>query len=881
MSGAGDGGLAGSYDPQRIEGRWYRVWEESGAFSPEVNPDGEPFTIVIPPPNVTGVLHMGHALDHSIQDAIIRRKRMQGFAALWLPGTDHAGIATQMVVERELAAEGLSRHDLGREAFVERVWGWKRQSGGSITGQMRALGDSCDWSRERFTLDEGLSAAVREVFVRLYERGLIYRGRRIINWSPGLRTAISDIEVEYRDTVGQLTYVTYPFTDGKDGEGGITVATTRPETMLGDTGVAVHPDDDRFRGAVGRRVRLPLVGREIPVVADAGVEPGFGTGAVKVTPAHDPLDFEIGARAGLEPIQVIGPDARMTDAAGRFAGLDRFEARERVLSALREGGFIARTEEHRHAVGFCSRSGTPVEPLLSDQWFVAVADLAGPAAEAVRDGSSRFIPGRWEKNFFHWMEGLQDWCISRQLWWGHRVPAWHCPVDWTVMVARAAPAACRECGGGGLIPDPDVLDTWFSSALWPFSTLGWPEDAPDMRRFYPTSVLVTGFDIIFFWVARMLKMALEFTGRAPFRDIVIHGLVRAADGRKMSKSAGNALDPMEMIDRYGADALRLSLLLAAAPGHDVPFDEKWVDAARRFGNKLWNAAKFVIVHQRVGPVPPEGGYPEDPGPADAWILSRLAEVGARVDGLLDRYRLSDAFSELYNFAWSEAFDWYLEMSKPALADADPADPRAQAARRTLGVVLRDLLKYFHPAIPFLTEELYGHLVGEGMCVTASWPAPPSYPAPAGMDVLRELVTGLRRFRSEHNLPPRREVPVLVHDPQGIWEEWWSPQVTALARMVPEPGAPAPGPGYSRVVAGPLSAFISLEGLVDADAERKRLGGRLERARRDEERARQKLANPDFRERAPAEVVAAEEAKAAAAGSLAEKLAAQLKELGVS
>lgn len=877
MSGAGEGGLAGSYDPQRIEARWYRAWEESGAFSPEANPDGEPFAIVIPPPNVTGVLHMGHALDHSIQDAVIRRKRMQGFAALWLPGTDHAGIATQMVVERELAAEGISRHDLGREAFVERVWEWKRKSGGSITSQMRALGDSCDWSRERFTLDEGLSAAVREVFVRLYERGLIYRGRRIINWSPGLRTAISDIEVEYRDTAGRLTYITYPFADG---EGGITVATTRPETMLGDAGVAVHPDDDRFREAVGRTVRLPLLDREIPVVADAAVEPGFGTGAVKVTPAHDPLDFEIAGRAGLEPIQVIGPDARMTEAAGPFAGLDRFAARERVLSALREGGFIARSEEHRHAVGHCSRSGTPVEPLLSDQWFVRVADLVGPAVEAVREGRSRFIPGRWEKNYFHWMEQLQDWCVSRQLWWGHRIPAWHCPADGTVMVARAAPGACRECGRRDLTPDPDVLDTWFSSALWPFSTLGWPDETPDMRRFYPTSVLVTGFDIIFFWVARMLKMALEFTGSAPFGDIVIHGLVRAADGRKMSKSAGNALDPMEMIDRYGADALRLSLLLAAAPGHDVPFDEKWVDAARRFGNKLWNAAKYVIVHQEAGPVPPDGGYPGDPGPADAWILSRLAETGAKADDLLDRYRLSDAFSELYNFAWSEAFDWYLEMSKPALAGADPGDRRAQAARRTLGVVLRDLLKYFHPAIPFLTEELYGHLVGEGMCITASWPHPPPYPAPPGMGLLQELVTGLRRFRSEHNLPPRREVPVLVHDPQGMWEEWWSPQVTALARMVPERGAP-PGAGYSRVVAGPLSAFISLEGLVDVAAERERLRGRLERARRDGERARQKLDNPRFRERAPAAVVAAEESKAAAAGSLAEKLAAQLEALGAS
>ena len=876
MDDAGAGDLTGPYDPQKIEGPWYRAWEESGAFSPDVNPDGEPFTIVIPPPNVTGVLHMGHALDHSIQDAVIRRKRMQGFAALWLPGTDHAGIATQMVVERELAAEGASRHDLGREAFVERVWEWKRKSGGSITEQMRALGDSCDWSRERFTLDEGLSAAVREVFVRLYEQGLIYRGRRIINWSPGLRTAISDIEVEYRETDGRLTYISYPFADG---EGGITVATTRPETMLGDTGVAVHPDDDRFREAVGRTVLLPLMEREIPVVADAAVDPSFGTGAVKVTPAHDPTDFEIARRAGLPPVQVIGPDARMTVAAGRFAGLDRFAARTEVLAALREEGRIIRAEEHRHTVGHCSRSGTPVEPMLSDQWFVKVADLVGPAVEAVRDGRTEFIPGRWDKNYFHWMGQLQDWCISRQLWWGHRIPAWHCPEDGTVMVARSAPAACRKCGSGNLTPDPDVLDTWFSSALWPFSTLGWPEDTPDMRRFYPTSTLVTGFDIIFFWVARMMKMALRFTGEAPFRDVVIHGLVRAADGRKMSKSAGNALDPMEMIDRYGADALRLSLLQAAAPGHDVPFDEKWVDAARRFGNKLWNAAKFVIVHQRVGSVPPDGGYPDDPGPADAWILSRLAETGAKADQLLDRYRLSDAFSLLYNFAWSEMFDWYLEMCKPALADAGPDAPQAGAARQTLGVALRDLLKFFHPAIPFLTEELYSRLVGEGMCVTASWPQPPAYRAPEGMDVLRELVAGLRRFRSEHNLPPRREIPVLVHDPQGMWAQWWSPQVAALARMVPRLEDPPAGPGYSRVEAGPVKGFILLEGLVDVAAERERLRARLEEAQKDAGRARQKLANPNFRERAPAEVVDKEESKASAAEALAGELSAQLEKLG--
>ena len=867
--------IQGSYDPGRVEAHWYPVWERSGAFRPEVNPDGEPFCIVIPPPNVTGVPHIGHALDHSIQDAIIRRKRMQGYATLWLPGTDHAGIATQMVVERELATEGLSRQSMGRDAFVDQVWQWKRQSGGAITEQMRALGDSCDWTRERFTLDEGLSAAVREVFVRLHEQGFIYRGQRIINWSPGLMTAISDIEVEYKDVDGQLVHITYPFADG-DGTDGITVATTRAETMLGDTGVAVHPGDDRYRHLVGREVRLPLMGRDIPVVADEAVDPDFGTGAVKVTPAHDPLDFSISLRTGLVPVQVIGEDGRMTAAAGAFAGLDRFEARAQVVEALRTGGYLGRIEQHHHTVGHCSRSGVPIEPLLSNQWFVRVAELVGPAVDVVRSDLTRFVPKRWERNYFRWMENLEDWCISRQLWWGHRIPAWYCDACGEVMVATSRPRACVNCGSTELRPEEDVLDTWFSSALWPFSTLGWPEDTADLQRFYPTDVLVTGYDIIFFWVARMLKMGMQFAGDVPFREIVIHGLVRASDGQKMSKSLNNIVDPFEMIEQYGADALRLSLLQSASPGHDVPFDVSWVDAARRFGNKLWNATRFALIHLPPGSVPAAGGYPESPGPIDRWILARLGEVAARFDELSDTHRLSDAFSLMYSFAWSEVFDWYLEMSKPVLS---VGGPEAASAVRTLGVVMRDLLKFFHPAIPFVTEELYSHLVAKELLIVSSWPEVRRYTAPAGMETLQDLITALRGSRSDHGWPAGKELNAVVHDPEGAWDDWWAPQLASLAGVEAIVGPPPDSSGYLRVAAGPVEAYVEVRGVIDIGAERERLGRRLGKARAALQQSEAKLSNPNFRTRAPAEVVAKEERKAVTSRALVDKLAAQIEALG--
>ena len=861
-----------TYEPEAFEARWYSAWEEAGTFRPEINPDGDPFTIVIPPPNITGVLHMGHALDMSIQDAIIRRKRMQGFAALWLPGMDHAGIATQNVVERELANEGKTRHDLGRKKFEEQAWAWKRTSGGRITTQIRTMGFSTDWSRERFTLDEGLSAAVREVFVTLYEEGLIYRGNRIINWCPRCHTAISEIEVDHKDEMGELVHIKYPFVDG---DGGIVVATTRAETLLGDTAVAVHPEDDRYREAIGRTVRLPLMNREIPVVGDDAVDPEFGTGAVKVTPAHDPLDFEIAERAGLESIVVIDTEARITEAGGRFAGADRYEAREAVRYALEEEGYLVKVDSYEHSVGHCSRCGTVVEPLLSLQWFVKVGPLVVPAIEAVRDGSVRFVPKRWENNYFRWMENLRDWTVSRQLWWGHRIPAWYCLDCDEVIVARTGPEECPSCGGG-VRADEDVLDTWFSSALWPFSTLGWPDNTSDLKTFYPTDVLVTGYDIISFWVARMMKMGLHFTDEAPFRDVVIHGLIRASDGRKMSKSSGNALDPLDLVERYGADSLRLALLQAAAPGHDIPFDEAWVDAARRFGNKLWNAGRFVIEHAGVHGVPVSGGYPEDPGPEEAWILSRLADVAAEYDRLSDEYRYSDAVALLYNFAWSEVFDWYLELAKSTLRD----DARAAATRAALGTVFRDVLKLFHPVIPHLTEELWSSLGDGTLLITAPWPEPPEVTGPDSFDALRDLVVEVRRFRADHQLSPRRELTLLIDGPAGATEPWWMAQLGALATVeARRETAPASAAGYARITAGATQAFIPLDGLIDIEAERPRLEKAMREVASLLEKTERKLANRGFRDKAPAEVVAKETAKLAEFQSRVDKLAAQLLELG--
>jgi valyl-tRNA synthetase len=864
--------MEAAYDPNAVESRWYQVWEEAGVFKPEINPDGEPFSIVIPPPNVTGVLHIGHALNMSIQDVIIRRKRMQGYAALWLPGTDHAGIATQNVVERELAKEGVTRHDLGRDRFVERVWDWKAKHGDRIKEQVRRLGFSTDWSRERFTLDDGLSAAVQKVFVDLYDQGLIYRGERIINWCPRCHTALSEIEVEHEDEVGELTHIRYDFSDGS---GSVVVATTRPETMLGDTAVAVHPDDERYRGVVGKMIRLPLVGREIPVVADEGVDLEFGTGAVKVTPAHDPLDFEISQRHDLPAIKVIDTEANITEAGGDFFGQDRLEAREAVRYELNKQGFIVKIEDHHHAVGHCSRCGTVVEPMLSLQWFVKVGPMIEPSVNPIKYDKARFIPKRWENNYFRWMENLRDWCISRQLWWGHRIPAWYCDECGEVMVTISEPDGCSSCGHGELRQESDVLDTWFSSQLWPFSTMGWPEETDDLSKYYPTDVLVTAYDIIYFWVARMIMMGVHFTDTEPFEDIVIHGLVRAADGRKMSKSTGNTIDPFDIADEYGADALRLALLQSAAPGHDIPLNVEWIDAARRFGNKLWNAVRFTLRHVDPGSVPAEGGYPENPGPVDAWILSRLDETLAEYDRLLDEYRFSDAIGLLYNFAWAEVFDWYLEMAKTLLQD----ETTSGATLQTLGVVIRNLLALFHPVIPYVTEELWSELVGDGLVAAAKWPQASGKTGPDGMGELQELIIAIRRFRAEHGVSPKREIPVLVDDPAGIAADWWRTQFAAMATVDASfEGVPSVVAGHTRMTAGAMQVFIPLAGLVDVEAEKPRLEKAIAETEKLLERSEAKLANPKFAERAPADVVAAERGRVVEHSAQLQKLRNQLAEL---
>ena len=857
-----------TYEPREVEAHWYEKWEEAGLFRPEYRPDGEPFAVVIPPPNVTGALHMGHALNHTIHDVIIRRKRMQGFAALWVPGTDHAGIATQNVVERELANEGMDRHELGREEFVRQVWEWKHRFGDRITKQIRRMGSSCDWSRERFTLDEGLSKAVREVFVRLYEDDLIYRGNRIINWCPRCETALAEIEVEYSDIQGTLTYIRYPLVDGAGGA--VTVATTRPETMLGDTAVAVHPDDPRYSGLIGKTVRLPLVGREIPIIADDAVDPEFGTGAVKVTPAHDPNDFEIGERHDLDKIMVLDEKAVVTAEGGRFEGMNRFEARAAVVQALQAEGVVQSIEEHQHSVGHCYRCQTVVEPFLSDQWFVAVTDLAKPAIEAVRGGDTTFIPERWDKTYFHWMENLRDWTISRQIWWGHRIPAWYCP-DGHVTVSREDPTACSRCGGRELYQDHDVLDTWFSSALWPFSTLGWPDETDDLARFYPNDVLITGFDIIFFWVARMMKMGIKFMDDVPFRDTIIHGLVRDAAGDKMSKSKGNTIDPLEVAEEHGADPLRLALIQAANPGQDVPLNMEWVEGTRKFGNKLWNGTRFVLMSVEPGSVPAVGGYPSQPGEIDSWILHRLGEVARRFDQLLDTYRFSDAFSLLYSFTWSELFDWYVEMAKPALADAGTAE----STRQTLGVVIRDVIKLFHPAIPYLTEELWMNVVGEGFVAGSDWPDVPDYPAPDGMADTQELISGVRRFRTEQGISPRQPLVLKVHSDDGGLSGWSERLIRSLATVSVESAENQPSDGHTRIVAGRFQGFIPLDGLIDVDAERSRIGKRIADAKADLGKVEAKLNNASFIDRAPEPVVAKERAKQAELSDLLAKLQAQL------
>ncbi len=876
------------YDPAEVESRWYDFWERKGFFRAEVDPGKQPFCIVIPPPNVTGNLHIGHALNNTIQDILIRWRRMQGYSTLWLPGTDHAGIATQAVVEKDLAKEGLTRQQLGRERFLERVWGWKERYESNIIRQLKRMGCSCDWSRTRFTMDEGLSRAVEEVFVRYYQKGLIYKGNYIVNWCPRCATAVSDLEVNHEPTQGRLWHILYPFVDGPlpDGSRGIVVATTRPETMLGDTAVAVHPDDDRYRALVGRKVRLPLVGREIPIVADAFVDPSFGSGAVKVTPAHDPNDFEIGRRHGLPEVQVIGFDARMTEAAGRYAGMDRYQAREAVVRDLEAEGWLVGVEEHSHAVGHCDRCDTVVEPLISSQWFVRMKPLVEPAIRVVRDREVRFVPERFTKIYIHWLENIRDWCISRQLWWGHRIPAWECRDCGETVVAREreAPVTCPRCGGRRLERDPDVLDTWFSSALWPFSTMGWPDETEDMRYFYPTDVLVTGYDIIFFWVARMVWSAMEFVGKPPFRHVLVTGLVRDHLGRKMSKSLGNGVDPLEVIERYGADTLRFTLVTGNTPGNDQRFHWEKVEGVRNFCNKIWNAARFVLAN--LEGFRPEGGAPGELGLAERWILSRLDAVVSGVTDMLDRFELGEAARLLYDFFWSEYCDWYIELAKPALYGKGAPGAR-RAAQYTLWTVLETFLRLLHPFMPFITEEIWQRLPHEGESVmVAAWPEPlvgrRDPEAEGDMALLMEATRAVRNLRAEMHVPPATKAAVVVRaDGRDLAVlQAGSDYLKLMANLASVSFNPEEGDSRKSVsaVVGGAELVLPLEGLVDVEKEAVRLERELGEAEEELARTRAKLANPGFTARAPQDVVEKERKKAEETALKVERLRERLARL---
>ena len=843
--------LPPQYPPAEVEGRLYQRWLDLGVFTADVKSEKPPYTIVIPPPNVTGSLHMGHAFQHTLMDALTRRKRMQGYEALWLPGMDHAGIATQNVVERELAKEGLSRHDLGRQAFVERVWQWKAEYGGRILGQMKRLGDGVDWSRERFTMDEGLSRAVRTVFARMYHDELIYRAERIINWCPRCLTALSDIEVEHSDDEGELVSISY---------GPVTVATTRVETMLGDTAVAVHPEDERYRHLIGTTLTLPLVGREIPVVADEHVDPEFGTGAVKVTPAHDPNDFAIGQRHGLESITILDERAVIT-LPGPYQGLDRYEARPAITADLRAmGAIVAEKRPYVHAVGHCSRCQTVVEPRLSLQWFVNVAPLAKKSGDAVRDGRTTIHPPELSQRYFDWVDHMHDWCISRQLWWGHRIPVWYC-ADGHETVTETDPTSCATCDKTELTQDEDVLDTWFSSGLWPFSTLGWPDETEDLARFYPTDVLLTGYDIIFFWVARMMMFGTYAMPDVPFRTVALTGLIRDGRGKKMSKSAGNVVDPLDWIESYGADALRFTLARGANPGIDVPVSEDWVKGSRNFVTKVWNATRFALMAgaTTTTDLPPR----EQLSGPDRWILSRLTAVVEEVDRYFEDYQFSKACDALFHFAWDEVFDWYVELAKKPLYAGDAS---AEATRAVLGHVLDVLLRMLHPVVPFVAEELWTALTGGETVVTAAWPMPePALRDPAAeaeIGQLQTVITEVRRFRSEQGLPDRKKVPaVLVTGDVALAS--YADSVGALAFLEVSLAEVVPD-GWPVIATGGARIGLDLSGAIDVGAERARLSKAIEAADKERTQVSAKLANKAFTDKAPDDVVAKTRERLAAA-----------------
>ncbi|MCB2188498.1 MAG: valine--tRNA ligase [Deltaproteobacteria bacterium] len=867
-----------AYEPAEVERKWSERWLADNAFRADPASPRPAYSIVIPPPNVTGQLHMGHALNNTMQDILCRYKRMTGFEVLWMPGTDHAGIATQNVVERQLASEGVSRHDLGREKFIARVWEWRKEYGGKIVNQLKRLGASCDWSRERFTMDEGLSRAVREVFVRLYEEGLIYQGDYIINWCPRCHTALSDLETEHEEIKGGLYHIRYPF---KNGKGYLTVATTRPETMLGDTAVAVNPEDPRYQNLSDDTVILPLLNREIPVIRDSYVALDFGTGALKVTPAHDPNDFLLGQKHGLATIKVMDDNATINENGGPYAGLDRFAARKRVLEDLAAQGLLEKHEEHLHNVGHCYRCHQMVEPLLSKQWFVKVGPLAAEAVKAVENGRTRIVPETWNKTYYDWMNNIRDWCISRQIWWGHRIPAWYCP-EGHVIVQREDPTACPVCGATELRQETDVLDTWFSSALWPFSTMGWPDLTPELAKFYPTSCLVTAFDILFFWVARMMMMGLKFRGKVPFRDVYIHALVRDEHGHKMSKSKGNVIDPLEIMDKFGTDALRFTLAAFAAQGRDIKLSEERISGYRNFVNKIWNAARFALMNLD-GPL--EGGEDLEPLLEDRWILSRAARVAAETGQAIEEYRFNDAASAVYQFVWHEVCDWYLELVKAPLYNAE--DPARQAAsRRTLAEVFSRLLRLLHPFMPFVTEELWERLPGTRESILkAPWPptqaAGTDPEAEEAMALVMEVIGAVRNIRGEMGFSPAQPVPLVLTTAEPGVREFLTAQAGSLVRLAKladlswteegQPPAKAAGAALSRV-----TAYVPLEGLVDFRAEEARLLKEMGKQEKDLLTSRKKLGNESFLAKAPADVVEKEKAKVAEAESKLARLRGNLE-----
>ena len=866
------------YDPGTVEKRIYEMWQSHGCFKGVIDPDKKPFSIVMPPPNVTGQLHMGHALDSTLQDILTRYKRMQGYAALWLPGTDHAGIATQIKVEEELRVkEGLTRYDLGREKFLDRVWEWKNKYGNRIVEQQKVLGASCDWDRSAFTMDETRAKSVRETFCELYEKGLIYKGSRIINWCPKCRTALSDAEVEYKDMPGSFWHIRYPIEDSDEE---FIIATTRPETMLGDSGVAVHPDDERYKHLVGKNAILPLVGRKLPIVADEYVELGFGTGAVKMTPCHDPNDYEVGLRHNLEQILCIDEDAKIIN-GGKYNGMDRYEARKAIVADLEEQGYLVKVEPYNHNVGCCYRCGTVVEPLTSPQWFVKMKPLAEAAIEVVKDGRIKFVPERFTKTYMNWMENVHDWCISRQLWWGHRIPAWYCDDCGKITVSRTDPCECEHCHSKNIHQEEDVLDTWFSSALWPFSTMGWPDKTPELDYWYPTSVMVTGYDIIFFWVARMIFSGMEQMKKEPFHTVFIHGLVRDSQGRKMSKSLGNGIDPLEMAEKYGADALRFNLITGNSPGNDMRFYVEKCEAMRNFCNKIWNASRFVMMNLTVE----DNHLPEALETEDKWILSKLNRVVKEVCDNMDSFELGVAAGKIYDFIWDDYCDWYIELTKPRLNGDDEA--AKESAQRVLLYVLVEILKLLHPFMPFITEEIWQALPHEGDALMMQ-----SYPEyseklnfpedEANFGMVMDAIKAVRARRSEMNVPPSRKSHlIIVTDKAKAFNdgEKFICKLAYASGVEVRAELPESADGMVSVITDNARMFMPMAELVDLEKERARMEKELANAKKQLDGQNAKLANENFVSRAPEKVVNAEREKKAKLEALIENLEESLKNLG--